>query len=75
MEKLLDKFLRYVAVETTSNEDSETQPSSEKELNLLRLLRDELIQMGIKAELTSLGAEPESIISIAGKEFTLVEDY
>ena len=55
MEKLLDKFLRYVAVETTSNEDSETQPSSAKELDLLRLLRDELIQMGIKAELDEYG--------------------
>jgi tripeptide aminopeptidase len=55
MEKLLDKFLRYVAVETTSNEDSETQPSSEKELVLLRLLRDELIKMGIKAELDEYG--------------------
>ena len=55
MEKLLDKFLRYVAVETTSNEDSETQPSSAKELDLLRLLRDELIQMGIKAELDEFG--------------------
>ena len=55
MEKLLDKFLRYVAVETTSNEDSETQPSSQKELDLLRLLRDELIKMGIKAELDEYG--------------------
>ena len=55
MEKLLDKFLRYVAVETTSNEESETQPSSAKELDLLHLLRDELIQMGIKAELDEYG--------------------
>lgn len=55
MEKLLDKFLRYVAVETTSNEDSDTQPSSTKELDLLRMLRDELIQMGIKAELDEYG--------------------
>ena len=55
MEKLLDKFLRYVAIETTSNEDSETQPSSAKELDLLRLLRDELTKMGIKAELDEYG--------------------
>lgn len=55
MEKLLDKFLRYVAIETTSNEESETQPSSPKELDLLRLLRDELQQMGIKAELDEYG--------------------
>ncbi len=38
-------------------------------------LRDILKKMGIRAELTSQGAAPESIISIAGKEFTLVEDW
>lgn len=38
-------------------------------------LRDIMKKMGIRAELTSQGAEPESIISIAGKEFTLVEDW
>lgn len=38
-------------------------------------LRDIIKKMGIRAELTTRGAEPDSIISIAGKEFTLVEDY
>ena len=38
-------------------------------------LRDILKKLGIKAELTNQGAEPTSIISIAGKEFTLVEDW
>ncbi len=38
-------------------------------------LRDIMKKLGIRAELTSLGAQPNSIISIAGKEFTLVEDY
>lgn len=38
-------------------------------------LRDIMKKLGIRAELTSRGAEPESIISIAGKEFTLVEDW
>lgn len=38
-------------------------------------LRDIMKKLGIRAELTSLGAEPDSIISIAGKEFTLVEDW
>ena len=32
-------------------------------------------KMGIRAELTTLGAKPDSIISIANKEFTFVEDY
>lgn len=38
-------------------------------------LRDIMKKLGIKAELTSQGAEPDSIIEIAGKQFTLVEDY
>lgn len=38
-------------------------------------LRDIMKKLGIRAELTNQGATPESIISIAGKEFTLVEDY
>ena len=38
-------------------------------------LRDIMKKLGIRAELTSRGAEPDSIISIAGKEFTLVEDW
>ena len=38
-------------------------------------LRDILKKMGIRAELTSKGAVDDSIISIAGHEFTLVEDW
>ena len=41
----------------------------------LNRLRDIMKKLGIRAELTSLGAQPESIISIAGHEFTLVEDW
>lgn len=55
MEKLLDKFLRYVAVETTSDENSDTQPSSMKEFDLLRMLQKELQDMGIKADLDEYG--------------------
>ena len=38
-------------------------------------LRDIMKKLGIRAELTNQGAKPDSIISIAGKEFTFVEDY
>ena len=55
MEKLIDRFLRYVAIDTQSNEESETQPSEAKELNLLSLLRDELCAMGIDAKLDEYG--------------------
>ena len=38
-------------------------------------LRDIMKKMGIRAELTSRGATDDSVISIAGHEFTLVEDW
>lgn len=38
-------------------------------------LRDIMKKLGIRAELTSQGAEPDSIIEISGKKFTLVEDW
>ena len=38
-------------------------------------LRDIMKKLGIRAELTSKGAKPDSIISIAGKEFTLTEEW
>ena len=37
-------------------------------------LRDIMKKMGIRAELTSLGAKDDSIISIADREFTLTEE-
>jgi len=55
MEKLLDKFLRYVSVDTQSCEDSLCQPSTEKQLVLLEMLRDELVAMGIPATLDEYG--------------------
>ncbi len=47
MEKVTDKFLRYVAVETTSDENGTTHPSSLKELDLARMLVREMKQLGI----------------------------
>ena len=55
MEKILDKFLRYIAVDTQSDENSETQPSAAKELDLLRMLRSELEALGVKATLDEWG--------------------
>ena len=72
MEKLLDKFLRYVAVETTSDEDSETQPSAMREVELLRMLRDELRQMGIDADLDEFGYVMATIPSNVDKEIPTI---
>lgn len=72
MEKLLDKFLRYVAVETTSDENSETQPSSQKEFDLLRMLQKELQDMGIKADLDEYGYVMATIPANSDKEIPAV---
>ena len=55
MEKILDRFLRYVSVDTQSDENSESQASSAKQLDLLRMLRDELTAMGVEATLDEYG--------------------
>lgn len=55
MEKILDKFLRYVAVDTQSDPESESQPSTAKQLNLLSMLRDELQALGVEAVLDEYG--------------------
>lgn len=48
MEKILDKFLRYVAIDTMSDPDSPSQPSTQKQFNLLNLLCEELKAMGVE---------------------------
>ena len=55
MEKILDRFLRYVSIDTQSCETSESQPSTAKQLDLLRLLRDELLALGVEASLDEYG--------------------
>ena len=45
---ILDKFLRYVAVDTMSDPDSPSQPSTQKQFNLLNLLCEELKAMGVE---------------------------
>ncbi len=46
--KRLEKFLRYVKVDTQSDETSPTSPSARKEYDLLNLLREELLALGLK---------------------------
>lgn len=68
MEQIKDRFLRYVAIDTQSNEESDSQPSADKELNLLRLLKDELCALGVKAELDEWGYVMASIPSNIDKK-------
>ncbi|MGI9068938.1 MAG: hypothetical protein ACR2HX_21360 [Pyrinomonadaceae bacterium] len=45
-ETALDRFLRYVKIDTQSQEDQATVPSTRKQLNLANLLAKELKEIG-----------------------------
>ena len=68
METILNRFLRYVAVDTQSNEESDTQPSASKELTLLEMLCSELRDLGIQADLDEYGYVMATIPSNIGHE-------
>jgi tripeptide aminopeptidase len=44
---VLDRFLRYVVIDTQSDENSDTYPSTGKQFDLLRLLVEELKAIGL----------------------------
>ena len=44
-ERLVERFLRYVAVDTQSDPESESLPSTAKQLTLLKLLLEEMLVM------------------------------
>ena len=48
MESVTDKFLRYISYETTSNEDSQTTPSSDCQMDLSNILVSECKKLGLK---------------------------
>ncbi len=47
MEDVIDKFLRYVKIDTESKDEQEAVPSTEKQKDLAKILIEELKQMGI----------------------------
>lgn len=55
MDKLLDRFCRYVKIETTADEDSQDYPSTPGQLVLGRTLLEELKELGLKAEMDESG--------------------
>jgi len=54
-ERLLERFLRYAKVHTTSCEDSSTIPSTERQLDLARILAAELQTIGLPARVDEFG--------------------
>lgn len=72
MENILERFLRYVSVDTQSNEESASQPSTEKQWDLLKMLCKELNDMGIEASLDEYGYVMGTIPSNIEKEVPAV---
>ena len=52
---LLDKFLRYVKIDTQSDDESTLTPSTLKQYDLLNLLKEELKELGVESELDQYG--------------------
>ncbi len=55
MNTLIERFLRYVAIDTQSDHESETFPSTEKQKDLSKLLVEELKEFGLDAFLDKDG--------------------
>lgn len=72
-ETVLDRFLRYAQIETTSNHASETTPSTKTQWVLLNMLAGELKLMGAKdVHVTEFGYVLASIPSTSKKQVPTV---
>lgn len=72
MKPITERFLQYVAFDTESNPDSQSQPSTNKQFALLEHLRKELQEMGIEASVDKYGYLMASIPSNIEKEVPAV---
>ena len=72
-EDVLDRFLRYVRIDTTSDQDSETYPSTAKQRDLGKLLERELRELGLDdVELTQHGYVLATLPGAAGPTVGLI---
>lgn len=55
MDKALERFLKYVKIDTQSNNESTSTPSEAKELNLSREILKDLEELGIHGEIDEYG--------------------
>jgi tripeptide aminopeptidase len=70
---VLERFLRYVQVDTQSDDDSDTYPSTAKQLDLGRMLADELREIGADdVELTQHGYVFATMPGTAGPTIGLI---
>ncbi|HRH04007.1 MAG TPA: peptidase T [Bacteroidia bacterium] len=67
------RFLKYVQIDTQSDPNSPTQPSTEKQKNLAKVLVEELLEMGIKdAHLDEYGYVYATLPSNSSKKVPVI---
>jgi tripeptide aminopeptidase len=70
---VVERFLRYVHIDTQSNPQSNNQPTTEKQKDLSKILVEELLQMGIAdAHLDEFGYVYATIVSNTDKEVPVI---
>ena len=47
MTDIVERFFKYISIDTQSNEDSDSTPSTKKQFDLARVLADEMREMGV----------------------------
>lgn len=71
--QVADRFMRYVQIDTQSDVNSVTFPSTDKQLNLSRLLLEELLELGIEdAQLDENGYVYATIPSNSDKKVPVI---
>ncbi|MGB9855038.1 MAG: peptidase T [Caldisericum exile] len=55
MNELIERFIRYVKVNTQSKEDSETFPSTSQQLELANIIKEDLNKLGFDANVSEFG--------------------
>lgn len=71
--RILDRFLRYVQIDTQSDPESTSVPSTEKQKNLGRMLVEELKRMGIRdAEMDAYGYVYATVPATTDKEVPVI---
>ncbi|MCU0789442.1 MAG: peptidase T [Nitratireductor sp.] len=71
--ELEERLIRYCAIDTQSDASSPTSPSTERQFDLLRLLADELREIGAsEVELTDYGVVLATIPATVSKELPVI---
>ncbi len=72
-DKILNRFLRYIQIDTQSDENSKTYPSTQKQLDLARLLEKKLKNLGLaEVELDNYGYVTATLPSNIKKDIPVI---